>query len=76
MNLHFYSFAIHLETVSDMATKAFLSAYRRFNARKSDCAHICRDNGITFRSASNILSKILEQLTTLAILSFQRTTRV
>lgn len=54
--------AVHLETVSDMTTKAFLAAYRRFTARRGHCADMFSDCGTYFVGAQRELGKLLEHL--------------
>ncbi|GFU88229.1 integrase catalytic domain-containing protein [Trichonephila clavipes] len=54
--------AIHLEIVSDLTTKAFLAAIKRFVARRGRPIEIHSDNGRNFVGANNELRKILKAL--------------
>lgn len=54
--------AVHIELVSDLSTQAFLSALRRFVARRGRPKEIHSDNGTAFKGASNELHKIYEML--------------
>lgn len=49
--------AVHIETISDMSTPAFLAAYRRFISRRGLPHHMYSDNGTNFVGASKILRK-------------------
>ncbi|GFY27232.1 phosphatidylinositol-glycan biosynthesis class W protein [Trichonephila clavipes] len=48
--------AVHLELVSDMSTKCFLLALRRFLARRGNCKVIYSDNAHTFKAAKRELA--------------------
>ncbi|GFR16139.1 integrase catalytic domain-containing protein [Trichonephila clavata] len=48
--------AVHLELVSDMSTKCFLLALRRFLARRGNCNVIYSDNARTFKAAEKELA--------------------
>ncbi|GFQ65433.1 integrase catalytic domain-containing protein, partial [Trichonephila clavata] len=48
--------AVHLELVSDMSTKCFLLALRRFLARRGNCKVIYSDNARTFKAAEKELA--------------------
>ncbi|GFW60030.1 integrase catalytic domain-containing protein [Trichonephila clavipes] len=48
--------AVHLELVSDMSTKCFLLAIRRFLARRGNCKVIYSDNARTFKAAERELA--------------------
>ncbi|GFT32713.1 integrase catalytic domain-containing protein [Trichonephila clavipes] len=48
--------AVHLELVSDMSTKCFLLALRRFHARRGNCKVIYSDNARTFKAAERELT--------------------
>ncbi|GBO43913.1 hypothetical protein AVEN_70494-1 [Araneus ventricosus] len=47
--------AIHLELVSDMSTKCFLLALRRFLSRRGNCKVIYSDNARTFKATQREL---------------------
>ncbi|GFW11578.1 integrase catalytic domain-containing protein [Trichonephila clavipes] len=48
--------AVHLELVSDMSTKCFLLALRRFLARRGNCKVIYSGNARTFKAAERELA--------------------
>ncbi|GFQ90314.1 integrase catalytic domain-containing protein [Trichonephila clavata] len=48
--------AVHLELISDMSTKCFLLALRRFLARRGNCKVIYSDNARTFKAAEKELA--------------------
>ncbi|GFU02373.1 integrase catalytic domain-containing protein [Trichonephila clavipes] len=48
--------AVHLELVSDMSTKCFLLALRRFLARRGNCKVIYSDNARTFKASERELA--------------------
>ncbi|GBM79526.1 hypothetical protein AVEN_209499-1 [Araneus ventricosus] len=48
--------AVHLELVSDMSTKCFLLALRRFLSRRGNCKVIYSDNDRTFNAAQRELA--------------------
>ncbi|GFV14352.1 integrase catalytic domain-containing protein [Trichonephila clavipes] len=48
--------AVHLELVTDMSTKCFLLALRRFLARRGNCKVIYSDNARTFKAAERELA--------------------
>ncbi|GFW44220.1 integrase catalytic domain-containing protein [Trichonephila clavipes] len=48
--------AVHLELVSDMSTKCFFFALRRFLARRGNCKVIYSDNARTFKAAERELA--------------------
>lgn len=54
--------AVHIELVSDLSTSAFLSALRRFVARRGRIQEIHSDNGTAFKGAANSLHRIYEML--------------
>lgn len=54
--------AIHLELVSDLTTKMFLNALKRFISRRGRCESIWSDNGKNFLGASNVLRQVGELL--------------
>ncbi|CAF4810031.1 unnamed protein product [Pieris macdunnoughi] len=67
--------AIHIELVTDLTSKAFIAAFRRFIARRGYCRDLYSDNGTNFvgankqlrdmfdRSKSNIPDEIAKLLT-------------
>ncbi|XP_062541281.1 uncharacterized protein LOC134209304 [Armigeres subalbatus] len=54
--------AVHLELVSDLSTPAFLTALRRFIARRGRPSHIHSDNGKNFIGAKNELHHLYRRL--------------
>ncbi|XP_062534775.1 uncharacterized protein LOC134203952, partial [Armigeres subalbatus] len=54
--------AVHIELVSDLSTPAFLSALRRFVARRGRICELHSDNGTAFKGAANVLHRIYEML--------------
>lgn len=52
--------AVHLETVSDLSTKGFLSCFRRFVSRKGKPSQVHCDNGTNFVGANNELGRALK----------------
>ncbi|XP_018315455.1 uncharacterized protein, partial [Mycetomoellerius zeteki] len=52
----------HLELVSDLTTVAFLSALKRFIARRGRCANLFSDNGTNFIGANNELQALSNML--------------
>lgn len=53
--------AIHLEAVSDLSTKAFLDAFRRFTGRRGPCKTLWSDNGTNFQGASKELRSMFNE---------------
>ncbi|XP_028169882.1 uncharacterized protein LOC114359617 [Ostrinia furnacalis] len=53
--------AVHLEPVSDMTTKGFLAAFRRFVARRGRCAQLYSDNGTNFIGAARELAELFDE---------------
>lgn len=51
--------AIHLEVVSDLTSRGFLEAFKRFVARRGHCADIYSDNGTNFVGASKELKDMV-----------------
>ncbi|XP_055527048.1 uncharacterized protein LOC129719682 [Wyeomyia smithii] len=54
--------AVHIELVGDLSTAAFLTALRRFIARRGCPLHIHSDNGKNFEGARNELHVLYKQL--------------
>ncbi|XP_055924606.1 uncharacterized protein LOC129956700 [Argiope bruennichi] len=52
--------AVHLELVSSMSTEAFLSALRRFIARRGHPTDILSDNGSNFIGSDNYLKQLFK----------------
>jgi hypothetical protein len=52
--------AAHLEVVSDLTTNAFLTAYKRFTARRGHFVQLYSDNGTNFVGSANKLDKDLK----------------
>ncbi|XP_046964187.1 uncharacterized protein LOC124533066 [Vanessa cardui] len=50
--------AIHIEAVSDLTTEGFLSAFKRFVARRGRCNHLWSDNGTNFVGAARELKQL------------------
>lgn len=50
--------AIHLEVVSDMTAQGFLSAFKRFVARRGHVADMWSDNGTTFVGSARELKEL------------------
>lgn len=50
--------AIHLELVSDLTTKSFIAAFRRFVSRRGRPAHVYSDNGKNFVGANAELREL------------------
>lgn len=67
--------AVHLEAVTDLTSKGFIAAFRRFTARRGHCRDLFSDNGTNFvgadkqlrdmfdKARSSIASEIAELLT-------------
>lgn len=58
--------AIHLELVSDLSTRAFIDALKKFVSRRGIPLHIHSDNGTNFVGASNELPKMLHDASSTA----------
>ncbi|XP_065222567.1 uncharacterized protein LOC135847089 [Planococcus citri] len=54
--------AVHLESVSDLSTKAFLAALQRFVSRRGIPTNIYSDNGTNFVGAANKLHEEFQRL--------------
>ncbi|XP_076482503.1 uncharacterized protein LOC117165311 [Bombus vancouverensis nearcticus] len=50
--------AVHIELVSDLTSEAFISALRRFIARRGFCVTIYSDNGTNFVGVNNELREL------------------
>lgn len=55
--------AVHLELVPDLSTKAFISALKRFIARRGKCNTIYSDNATNFVGANRELKELLVAFT-------------
>lgn len=53
--------AIHIEVVSDMTSKGFLAAFKRFVARRGHCAELYSDNGTNFVGAARELQELFNE---------------
>ncbi|CAG4987428.1 unnamed protein product [Colias eurytheme] len=53
--------AIHLEAVSDMTSQAFISAFKRFTARRGHCGELWSDNGTNFVGADKEIKALFSQ---------------
>lgn len=51
--------AVHIEVVSDLTTQGFLSAFKRFVARRGHCTDIWSDNGTNFVGGSRELRTLV-----------------
>ncbi|KAL0822198.1 hypothetical protein ABMA28_004328 [Loxostege sticticalis] len=51
--------AIHLEAVTDLTSKGFIAAFRRFTARRGHCYDLYSDNGTNFVGANKELQKMI-----------------
>ncbi|XP_049877869.1 uncharacterized protein LOC126375069 [Pectinophora gossypiella] len=50
--------AVHIEAVSDLTSRGFLAAFKRFVARRGRCSHLWSDNGTNFVGASKDLKAL------------------
>ena len=66
--------AVHLELVHDMTTETFLNAFRRFCGRRGIPSLVVSDNAKTFKSASNILTKLSKEIEVIDHLSSMKIT--
>lgn len=53
--------AIHLELASDLTTKTFLAAFKRFTSRRGPCSDIYSDNGTNFVGANRELKSMFDE---------------
>ena len=58
----FITRAVHIELVSNLTTEAFLSALRRFVARRGLPPEIHSDNATNFKGANNHLNEVYRML--------------
>lgn len=52
--------AIHLEVVSDLSSRGFLEAFKRFVARRGHCYELYSDNGTNFVGAAKELKELFD----------------
>lgn len=50
--------AVHIELITGLQTSAFLSAFRRFIARRGKPKEMLTDNASTFQGARNELTEL------------------
>ncbi|XP_026746103.1 uncharacterized protein LOC113507448 [Trichoplusia ni] len=53
--------AIHLEAVTDLTSKGFIAAFRRFTARRGHCQDLYSDNGTNFVGADKQLKEMFDK---------------
>ena len=53
--------AVHIEVVSDLTSKAFLAAFRRFVSRRGLPSIITSDNGSNFKGADEELHALFKE---------------
>lgn len=53
--------AIHLEVVTDLSSKAFIAAFKRFTARRGHCQDLYSDNGTNFVGANRQLREMFDR---------------
>ena len=51
--------AVHLDLVPDLSAITFIRSFKRFTARRGIPAKVVSDNGKTFKSAANIVQRVL-----------------
>jgi len=61
--------AVHLEILTDLSTKNFLQAFRRFSSRKSLPAVMISDNVSTYLAAADELEELFSSKSLLDVLS-------
>lgn len=52
--------AVHIEVVSDLTSRGFLEAFKRFVARRGHCANLYSDNGTNFVGSSKELKELFD----------------
>ncbi|XP_018393051.1 PREDICTED: uncharacterized protein LOC108772093 [Cyphomyrmex costatus] len=52
--------AVHLELVSDLTSKAFITAFKRFISRRGRPSHMYSDNGTTFVGAQRQIQELYD----------------
>lgn len=52
--------AVHLEAVTDLTSKAFIAAFRRFTSRRGHCSDLYSDNGTNFVGADKQLKEMFD----------------
>lgn len=52
--------AVHLDLVNDMTTATFIRSFKRFTARRGVPSRVISDNGRTFKSASKIITQMIQ----------------
>jgi len=53
--------AVHLEAVTDLTTQGFITAFRRFVARRGRCAELYSDNATNFVGAARELDSLFKE---------------
>ncbi|XP_050685659.1 uncharacterized protein LOC126980084 [Leptidea sinapis] len=53
--------AIHIEAVTDLTSKGFIAAFRRFTSRRGHCQDLYSDNGTNFVGADNQLRDMFDR---------------
>ncbi|XP_013161253.1 PREDICTED: uncharacterized protein LOC106113074 [Papilio xuthus] len=52
--------AVHIEAVTDLSTKGFIAAFRRFTSRRGHCQDLYSDNGTNFVGADKQLREMFD----------------
>lgn len=52
--------AVHIEAVTDLSTKGFIAAFRRFTSRRGHCQDLYSDNGTNFIGADKQLREMFD----------------